>query len=62
MSDRMWDVTLKHARECVLGDKLYIFREPNLFVILNPICEVMKAIVDGREAQNQVYISSIIVS
>ncbi|VVA95197.1 unnamed protein product [Arabis nemorensis] len=59
MSDRMWDVTLKHARECVLGDKLYIFREQNVFMILNPICEVMKAIVDGQEVLNQQYVKTL---
>ncbi|CAK9133455.1 unnamed protein product [Ilex paraguariensis] len=48
MSERMWEVTLKHARTCVLGSKLYISRGPNFFVILNPICQVVKALIDGQ--------------
>ncbi|KFK41820.1 hypothetical protein AALP_AA2G175400 [Arabis alpina] len=59
MSDKMWDATLKHARQCVLGNKLYIFREQNVFMTLNPICEVMEAIVDGREVLNQIYVKNL---
>ncbi|XP_010537458.1 PREDICTED: protein SAR DEFICIENT 1 [Tarenaya hassleriana] len=48
MSEKMWEVTLKHARECVMGNKFYIFRGPNFFLVLNPICQVIKAVVDGH--------------
>ncbi|KAL1216837.1 Protein SAR DEFICIENT 1 [Cardamine amara subsp. amara] len=65
MSDKMWEVTLKHARECVLGNKLYIFRESNSVVTLNPICQVVKAninghVFSGREAPNQHYIKNLV--
>lgn len=60
MSDKMWEVTLKHARECVLGNKLYILRELNSVVVLNPICQVVRANIEGhvysgQEAPNQVF-------
>ncbi|CAF2064668.1 unnamed protein product [Brassica napus] len=65
MSDKIWDVTLKHARECTLGNKLYIHRGLNFFLTLNPICEVMEAEINGqffsrREAQNQLYIKKLV--
>ncbi|KAG7586942.1 CALMODULIN-BINDING PROTEIN60 [Arabidopsis thaliana x Arabidopsis arenosa] len=65
MSDRKWEVTLKHARECILGNKLYISRGPNFFMILNPICEVMKALIDGhvlssQESLNQPYVKNLV--
>ncbi|CAN8239699.1 unnamed protein product [Cochlearia groenlandica] len=65
MSDRMWEVTLKHARECILGNKLYIHKGPDFFVTLNPICEVMEAMINGqyfssREALNQVIVKRLV--
>lgn len=61
MSDKMWDVTYKHARECTLGNNLYIHRGPNFLLTLNPICEVKEAEINSQvffsgEALNQVYI------
>lgn len=63
MSDKMWDVTYKHARECTLGNNLYIHRGPNFLLTLNPICEVKEAEINSQvffsgEALNQVYIIS----
>ncbi|XP_030967555.1 protein SAR DEFICIENT 1-like [Quercus lobata] len=49
MSEKMWGVTIKHARTCVLGNKQYIFRGNNHFVLLNPICQVLKAVIDGLD-------------
>ncbi|ESQ27792.1 hypothetical protein EUTSA_v10018511mg [Eutrema salsugineum] len=65
MSDKMWDVTLKHARECTLGNKLYIHRGPDFLLTLNPICEVMEALINGqlfssREALNQINIKRLV--
>lgn len=65
MSDKIWDVTLKHARECTLGNKLYVHRGPDFFLTLNPICEVMEAEINGqifpsREALNQLYIKKLV--
>ncbi|KAF8104727.1 hypothetical protein N665_0169s0011 [Sinapis alba] len=48
MSDKMWDVTYKHAQECSLGNKLYIHRGPNFLLTLNPICEVTEAVINGQ--------------
>ncbi|CAH8390381.1 unnamed protein product [Eruca vesicaria subsp. sativa] len=64
MSDKMWDVTYKHARECTLGDKLYIHRGPDFHLTLNPICEVIEAVIDGQvfscvEARNQLYVKRL---
>ncbi|KAG2664568.1 hypothetical protein I3760_16G088200 [Carya illinoinensis] len=47
MSDKMWDATLKHARTCVLGNKLYLLKGNNFAIFLNPICQVVKAEIDG---------------
>ncbi|XP_018452463.1 protein SAR DEFICIENT 1 isoform X2 [Raphanus sativus] len=65
MSDKIWDVTLKHARECILGNKLYIHSGPSFFLTLNPICEVMEAKINGqvfssREALNQHHIKNLV--
>ncbi|KAF3519351.1 hypothetical protein DY000_02062511, partial [Brassica cretica] len=64
MSDKMWDVTYKHARECTLGNNLYIHRGPNFLLTLNPICEVKEAEINSQvffsgEALNQLYIKRL---
>ncbi|OAY75165.1 Protein SAR DEFICIENT 1, partial [Ananas comosus] len=46
MSDRMWEVTVNHAKECVLGDKIYVHRGPQCTLFLNPICQVVKIVFD----------------
>ncbi|XP_027122520.1 protein SAR DEFICIENT 1 [Coffea arabica] len=48
MSEKMWEVTLKHAWTCNLGTKLYISRGSNYIVILNPVCQVVKAVINGQ--------------
>ncbi|KAL1810706.1 hypothetical protein ACET3Z_020771 [Daucus carota] len=58
MSEKMWDVTLKHARDCVLGSKLYIYGGPSYTIILNPICEIVKVVVNGQTYSKQ-YLSSL---
>lgn len=60
MSDKKWEVTSKHARECILGNKLYISRGPNFFMILNPICEVMKALIDGHVLSSQESLNQVL--
>lgn len=47
MSEKMWEVTIKHAKTCVLGNKNYVFRGPNYTIFLNPICQLMKAEING---------------
>ncbi|KAK3021008.1 hypothetical protein RJ639_046038 [Escallonia herrerae] len=53
MSEKMWEVTLKHARTCVMGRKLYISHGPNYTIILNPICQVVKAVINGQIYTNR---------
>ncbi|MBA0699023.1 hypothetical protein Goari_000696, partial [Gossypium aridum] len=40
MSEKMWDVTIKHAKTCVMGNKYYVFQGTNYRVFLNPICQL----------------------
>ncbi|KVH29552.1 Calmodulin binding protein-like protein [Cynara cardunculus var. scolymus] len=47
MPDKMWEATLKHARTCVPENKFYISRGPNHTIYLNPICQVVKAVING---------------
>ncbi|KAG4215152.1 hypothetical protein ERO13_A01G160200v2 [Gossypium hirsutum] len=47
MSEKMWDVTIKHAKTCVMGNKYYIFQGTNYRIFLNPICQLVKAEING---------------
>lgn len=58
MSEKMWDVTLKHARDCVLGSKLYIYGGSSYTILLNPICEIVKVVVNGQTYSKQ-HLSSL---
>ncbi|PKA49233.1 hypothetical protein AXF42_Ash014135 [Apostasia shenzhenica] len=40
MSDRTWEMTLNHAKTCVLGEKIYVYRGLQCDLLLNSICEV----------------------
>lgn len=48
MSEKMWEVTVKHAKKCVMGNKMYIFRGPHFELFLTPICQVTKAVINGQ--------------
>lgn len=48
MSERMWEATLKHARTCEMGNKMYIFRDLPFVLFLNPICQVVKVFINGQ--------------
>ncbi|XP_062117043.1 protein SAR DEFICIENT 1 isoform X2 [Humulus lupulus] len=49
MSERMWEVTLKHAKTCEMGNKMYIYRPSQLSTIfLNPICQLVRAEINGE--------------
>lgn len=48
MSEKMWDVTYKHASTCEMGNKLYISQGDNYTLFLNPICQAVRAIVDDQ--------------
>ncbi|KAI7986893.1 Protein SAR DEFICIENT 1 [Camellia lanceoleosa] len=68
MSEKMWEVTIKHARTCLLGNKLYLSRGANHTIILNPICQVVKAEINGQTyptrdsstTMNRAYIESLV--
>ncbi|KAK1279913.1 hypothetical protein QJS04_geneDACA003075 [Acorus gramineus] len=47
MSDKVWEGTLKHARTCSMGNKFYLYRGTRCAVLLNPICQVAGAILNG---------------
>ncbi|KAB2609502.1 hypothetical protein D8674_012670 [Pyrus ussuriensis x Pyrus communis] len=53
MSEKMWEVTIKHARTCVMSNKIFIFRGPHFSISLNPICQVLRAVVDGQNFPTQ---------
>lgn len=48
MSEKMWEVTYKHAKTCVMGSKLFMASGPNYIIFLSPICQVVRAIIDGQ--------------
>lgn len=48
MSERTWEVTLKHAKTCEMGNKNYIFHGHHFTVYLNPICQVLRAEINGQ--------------
>ncbi|XP_062159389.1 protein SAR DEFICIENT 1 [Alnus glutinosa] len=52
MSEKIWEATIKHAKTCTLGTKLYVLRKHNFALTLNPICQVVRAEIDG-----QIYVS-----
>ncbi|KAK9115424.1 hypothetical protein Syun_022221 [Stephania yunnanensis] len=48
MSDKMFEMTIKHARTCVLGNKHYLMKEAGQIIVLNPICQVAGVLVNGK--------------
>ncbi|KAL6007549.1 hypothetical protein ACLOJK_033047 [Asimina triloba] len=48
MSDKMWDGTMKHALTCDMGNKLYLHRNQQATVVLNPICQVVGVVNNGQ--------------
>lgn len=48
MSERMWEVAINHAKECLLGSKLYVHSGSDYTIFLNPICQVVQAIINGH--------------
>ncbi|PIA33366.1 hypothetical protein AQUCO_04100054v1, partial [Aquilegia coerulea] len=47
MSDRMFELTIKHAKDCDLGNKHYMVRGGYYTVFLNPICQVVGVTLNG---------------
>ncbi|XP_028800150.1 protein SAR DEFICIENT 1 [Neltuma alba] len=48
MSEKMWEVTVKHAKTCVMGTKVYMYRGSHFALYLNPICQLIKAEMNGH--------------
>ncbi|PIN05757.1 hypothetical protein CDL12_21700 [Handroanthus impetiginosus] len=48
MSEKMWEATLKHAKTCLMGTKLYRYRGNDYTLTLNPICQLVKADISGQ--------------
>lgn len=48
MSDKIWDATYNHANSCEKGSKLYMASGANYTLFLSPICQVVRAIIDGQ--------------
>ena len=48
MSEKMWDVTIKHAKTCNMGNKLYVYRGPDFNIYLNAICQLIRADINGQ--------------
>ncbi|KAG5041735.1 hypothetical protein AAZX31_05G222300 [Glycine max] len=48
MSEKMWEVTMKHAKTCEKGNKYYVYRGPNFSVFLNSICQLVRADINGQ--------------
>jgi hypothetical protein len=59
MSDRMWKVTIKHAMTCDMGSKIYRYRGPQFTILLNPICKLIKANINGQEFSSREYLSQM---
>ncbi|KAG5007579.1 hypothetical protein JHK82_025502 [Glycine max] len=53
MSDKMWEVTIKHAMTCDIGSKMYIYRGPEFTIFLDPVCKLIRADVNGHTFSNR---------
>ncbi|CAO2148240.1 unnamed protein product [Urochloa humidicola] len=49
MTDRMWEVTTGHARSCVLGDGVYVYKAPHGTIYVNSIFQLVKVELGGLE-------------
>lgn len=48
MSEKTWEETIKHARTCEMGNKHYVYTEGHCTIIMNPICQVERAVINGH--------------
>ncbi|CAL0322236.1 unnamed protein product [Lupinus luteus] len=48
MSEKMWDITMRHARTCDMGSKIYIHNGSHFTIFLNPICQLIRADINGQ--------------
>ncbi|KAJ3700835.1 hypothetical protein LUZ61_004540 [Rhynchospora tenuis] len=47
MSDKMWEITITHAKTCLRGDKIYSHSGHNVTVFLNSVCELVSVTIGG---------------
>ncbi|KAL0415890.1 UNVERIFIED_CONTAM: protein SAR DEFICIENT 1 [Sesamum latifolium] len=49
MSEKMWEATLKHAKTCVMGSKLYRYHHANTYTLtFTPVCQLLMAEFNGQ--------------
>ncbi|CAI8619864.1 unnamed protein product [Vicia faba] len=54
MSEKMWDATMKHAKTCVMENKVYVYRGPQFTIHLNAICQMVRAYnINGQTIPNR---------
>ncbi|XP_020211526.1 protein SAR DEFICIENT 1 [Cajanus cajan] len=53
MSDKMWEVTIKHAMTCDMGSKMYIYRGSQFTIFLDPVCKLLRADINGQTFFNR---------
>jgi len=53
MSDKMWEVTIKHAMTCDTGSKMHIYRGPDYTIFLDPVCKLIRADFNGHTFSNR---------
>lgn len=59
MSDKKWEAVIKHAKTCTMGNKVYVFHGSNFTITLNPICQVVRAVINGQNYANNQELSGI---
>jgi Calmodulin binding protein-like len=47
MSDKMWEITVNHAKTCCAGEKVYVYGAQNMTVYLNSVCELLSVTIGG---------------
>ena len=52
-SNKTWETVIKHAKDCVLDDKLYMYRssEDGVGLLLDSVLTVVGATFDGQNYQ-----------
>ncbi|KAK9091751.1 hypothetical protein Sjap_024928 [Stephania japonica] len=48
MSDKVFEVMIKHASTCIMGNKQYVLRTETQTVVFNPICQLVGFMVDEK--------------
>ncbi|XP_015954363.1 protein SAR DEFICIENT 1 [Arachis duranensis] len=53
MSEKMWEATIKHAKTCKMGNKVYMYSHANYTIYLSPICQLIRADINGQILQGR---------